>query len=524
MTLLREFNLHINAGYGLPLIINVNQYDSGEKWIFTLYKTDGTRYIPTSGAIVGIKSDNFGVINSGTVNSNGQVEIIETQQMTAAPGKAIFELLLDNGTHGTANFIVLVEPKPGDKAELSSSDLSMIQEAINATIPENIAGAVQDWMDENLDTSNVIDSTLSISGAAADAKVTGDELNDVKSQISSKTGLSDAIKNALKLLADTVAYENTEVGITTRNAVYSALDAVNVVSLSATYEQSDSIYTHNELDDLRQYLTVTATYDNGMSSQISTYTLVGELTAGTPVITVEYEGETATFTPTVYESVPSTYQIYDFIKSTKQSGAVNTNYWILLKQFDDLNALNFRFKLKPTNDSSTSTIFGARVDSLANSVAVYLNATTDGSRQLVIVAEDWQSTGIFLPLNEVATVVCENPSVSPSRVKVNNGEWVELPWASTVTEKQVLNLAPMLFNNPLNSSTSLKIFPNQELGHLEFFNYSGTRVGDYFPVKRVSDNVVGMYDVVENVFYTTKTAAYATIGNSSCIYAVGNWG
>ena len=82
----------------------------------------------------------------------------------------------------------------------------------------------------------------------------------------------------------------------------------------------------------------------------------------------------------------------------------------------------------------------------------------------------------------------------------------------------------MLFNNPLNSSTSLKIFPNQELGHLEFFNYSGTRVGDYFPVKRVSDNVVGMYDVVENVFYTTKTAAYATIGNSSCIYAVGNWG
>lgn len=406
------------------------------------------------------------------------------------------------------------------------------------------------------------DTTLAVSGAAADSKATGDainnivyvgsevqdshtqmlvspttseleivtktefdtELSELKSQISSKTGLSDAIKNALKLLADTVAYENTEVGITTRNAVYSALDAVNVVSLSATYEQSDSIYTHNELDDLRQYLTVTATYDNGMSSQISTYTLVGELTAGTPVITVEYEGETATFTPTVYESVPSTYQIYDFIKSTKQSGAVNTNYWILLKQFDDLNALNFRFKLKPTNDSSTSTIFGARVDSLANSVAVYLNATTDGSRQLVIAAEDWQSTGIFLPLNEVATVVCENPSVSPSRVKVNNGEWVELPWASTVTEKQVLNLAPMLFNNPLNSSTSLKIFPNQELGHLEFFNYSGTRVGDYFPVKRVSDNVVGMYDVVENVFYTTKTAAYATIGNSSCIYAVGNWG
>lgn len=420
MTLLREFNLHINAGYGLPLIINVNQYDSGEKWIFTLYKTDGTRYIPTSGAIVGIKSDNFGVINSGTVNSNGQVEIIETQQMTAAPGKAIFELLLDNGTHGTANFIVLVEPKPGDKAELSSSDLSMIQEAINATIPENIAGAVQEWMDENLDTSNVIDSTLSISGAAADAKVTGDELGLIKNQISeieevieadTGDGITEELKSALNSftesvlsLANHVAYSDehgqtiinniSEAKMAVYYAMYPRIPAssvslnknsiswrkigmsvqliatvlpgdttdivewvssdtsvvtvtndgivtcvgygtatvtatagsvsatctisvveVSVVSISAQYTQSMNVFLTTALDSLKTDLVVTATFNDSVTEVVEDdeYTLSGEFTEGTSVITVTYAGHTAVFNVVVTGESPLYY--WDFTKS-----------------------------------------------------------------------------------------------------------------------------------------------------------------------------------------------------------------
>lgn len=45
--------------------------------------------------------------------------------------------------------------------------------------PEAIASAVTDWLEENVDpvgSAVVVDSTLSIEGAAADAKATGDAI------------------------------------------------------------------------------------------------------------------------------------------------------------------------------------------------------------------------------------------------------------------------------------------------------------------------------------------------------------
>ena len=207
MSITRNFNLYLTAGRTIPLVINANQYDQGEQWVFTLYNDDGTKYVPSTGGIVGIKSDNLGIINSGSV-VDGNVVITETQQMTAAAGKAVFELILDNSTHGTANFILMVEPKPGDNADLSESDLSLLQEAIDATSPlptggtvgqvltktangstwsdagtptqEQIASAVSNWADEHITVSTgvVIDTSLSVAGAAADAKATGDAISD----------------------------------------------------------------------------------------------------------------------------------------------------------------------------------------------------------------------------------------------------------------------------------------------------------------------------------------------------------
>ena len=55
--IVKNFDLFLNAGKAIPLLINVNQFDHGEKWIFTLYNDDGTQYIPSTGAIVGVKSD-----------------------------------------------------------------------------------------------------------------------------------------------------------------------------------------------------------------------------------------------------------------------------------------------------------------------------------------------------------------------------------------------------------------------------------------------------------------------------------
>jgi len=216
----REFNLYLHAGHSIPLVINVNQYDQGEQWLFSLFNSDGTQYVPSSGAIVGIKSDNLGIINSGTVDSQGRVVINETQQMTAAVGKAVFELLIDDQSHGTANFVVLVEPKPGDNADLSETDISMIEQAIEAAssikpygsplVASTVAGMTDHekvyvyvgsetgytsgnwyywdgsaWTSGGVYNSVAVqtDTTLTLSGVAADAKKTGDEISDLKSEI-----------------------------------------------------------------------------------------------------------------------------------------------------------------------------------------------------------------------------------------------------------------------------------------------------------------------------------------------------
>ena len=137
----RNFDLYLNKTCKPPLIINVNQYDEGETWVFSLFAEDGTAYTPTSGAIVGIKSDGLIIANAGTV-VNGKAVVVETEQMTASAGKAIFELQIDGETHGTANFYVMVEKSPIDGGTLSESDISIYQGLLDIA-PSNTGEAGQ---------------------------------------------------------------------------------------------------------------------------------------------------------------------------------------------------------------------------------------------------------------------------------------------------------------------------------------------------------------------------------------------
>ena len=61
--------------------------------------------------------------------------------------------------------------------------------------PGAITSAVEDWLDEHVDpdTGYVIDDTLSTTGAAADAKKTGDEIADLKSAKAAKADVLAAL-------------------------------------------------------------------------------------------------------------------------------------------------------------------------------------------------------------------------------------------------------------------------------------------------------------------------------------------
>lgn len=136
----RYFEIYLNAGDSIAPTVHVNQYDDSETWVFTVYDEDGNVVIPTDASICGVKADGHIILNSASV-SDGKVLVDETKQMTAAPGKAVFELLLNGATHGTANFNVIVEHRPGDKSMYSASDISLISDAIaRSQMLMNISG------------------------------------------------------------------------------------------------------------------------------------------------------------------------------------------------------------------------------------------------------------------------------------------------------------------------------------------------------------------------------------------------
>jgi hypothetical protein len=98
--------------------------------------------------------------------------------------------------------------------------------------------------------------------------------------------------------------------------------APTLVSISAVFNQGSAvIYDTDDLDSLKQYLTVTATYEDMSTREITGYTLSGTLTVGTSTITVSYGGKTATFNVTVTAS--GVYG-YDVIGSPAISGNILT--------------------------------------------------------------------------------------------------------------------------------------------------------------------------------------------------------
>lgn len=129
--IIRDFEICIIPNSTIQRIINANQYDKGEVWRFTLYDENGIKIVPADASIIGIKPDNKIIALAGTIDENGRVCITETEQMTAAIGISKYEITFDGGTHGTYNFNVYVEEKPGADGIVSDSEIAIFQQAIS---------------------------------------------------------------------------------------------------------------------------------------------------------------------------------------------------------------------------------------------------------------------------------------------------------------------------------------------------------------------------------------------------------
>lgn len=130
---------------GIPPTVNVSQYDAGRNIDVNIDMGD----VETSSSLTYLmevrKSDNHSTSANGTVQSNGAVRFVTTQQMTAVPGLALCKVRVKYGTNdlGTAKFYMNVEETPfnGD-VDLSDSEVSPLLAALAASSAEAVAAKV----------------------------------------------------------------------------------------------------------------------------------------------------------------------------------------------------------------------------------------------------------------------------------------------------------------------------------------------------------------------------------------------
>ena len=301
------------------------------------------------------------------------------------------------------------------------------------------------------------------------------------------------------------------------------LPIVDIDSISAEFSQGQrTIFNEDDIEDLRKYLVVTVNYADGSTEITEDYTLSGTLSGGTSTMTVSFGGKDTTFDVEVTDVIiPEGYTRYGWLSCNKTSKTAKApSNFIYLTADEDWNRLSlecFIGKRPEITHASSSGLFGARLASSEN-------------------ANPW--FGLYVPVESIRVdarnvlnkvpypsdmskmkVTLDNRPTSPMYASVNDGEPVATEW----TTSDVINVPMSLFNNiPDGSTTNMNFNIYFRIGEMKFRDYDGKCVYYYIPVTD-SSKKIGMFDVINQRFCTAATAAAVTVGNSSCVHAIGNW-
>ena len=220
----------------------------------------------------------------------------------------------------------------------------------------------EEWVSGGQYQSSVpsIDSTLTIAGAAADAKATGDAIAAIGG------GLTADVKAALMDVVEHIGAWTDGNAQTYIGALQSALyPPANLVSISAVYTQSGTVNDTDSLDSLREDLVVTAHYTDSSTAVVVAYTLSGTLTVGTSTITVSYGGKTTTFNVIVTHT-----ESWD-IEWDYTDGLLQNNGFTLLASNASTQTIESDGVLVANTSSSGSISFGIADEPVPCSRIVY---------------------------------------------------------------------------------------------------------------------------------------------------------
>ena len=162
---------------GMSPVVKISQYDTGARTLkFYIYaKGDPFDLAPVTSAVInGIKSDQHMFSYPMEIGDN-YVSINVKEQMSACKGNVLAEIVLSNtdGQIGSANFVLYVEPSPLDSGIPSESDISIIQEGIEAAKEaKQSADDAKQYADE---TKEELDNLKPITNAQIDILFVGGE-------------------------------------------------------------------------------------------------------------------------------------------------------------------------------------------------------------------------------------------------------------------------------------------------------------------------------------------------------------
>lgn len=312
------------------------------------------------------------------------------------------------------------------------------------------------------------------------------------------------------------AYSSGTISIAnvTGNIVITAVATQRVATLSsinAVFAQGTAvIYNTDSLDELEQYLTVTATWSDSSTSTVAPtdYTLSGTLSVGTSTITVSYGGKSDTFTVTVTAEpiVPTGYTQYDYLTTTDSTGDyVNTGLTASGsfggKSFSQLSC---EVKMRVTSSLASSiNILGCRSTSsgTGSNGAFQLFGKTDNTIQLYALGVDLTTSDTFTT-NSATTVKYAANDNAMSTLTINNGtpnNVASLDFSTMTSNSRALVLYGTNRNGVfVVGSTATGVF---QLGDVVFTNSNNQKVFEFIPVYSSADSKYGFYERVNEHFY-----------------------
>lgn len=326
-------------------------------------------------------------------------------------------------------------------------------------------------------TAFATDTTLTQPGQAADAAAAGSAINNAFS--------ATAKRQLLYLLRHVSRWTITDAEDRIDELEAELFPGGEAVAITAAFVQAgNTIYDNDDLDSLRQYLTVTAEDAGGTTTIITDYVLTGTLSVGTSTITVVYGNLSTTFTVAV---TLNDVRFCEYIETADSTNWIKTD-------LVPSDALGYKLKVLPLVQQSGS-VMGSR-----NSSQV---------RYLVYV----ENNAIYVGWNSSQATGKSYTTGVPFTIEVNhkNSRKVKVDGVETSLSLSTLPNFGTYYIALLGrnfggdyTGTAQRFYPSE-------FTDGQTVVKKYVPAYKSSNGEIGVYEKLSHTFLgNTNTGGTAT--------------